>query len=101
MSTDGRQGKKSAPKWHAVGVSCTEHACAAARALSQKRFLSRESPPRLPLQDCTHPANCHCHYRHFSDRRDGPRRDAETGASGIRRMPEVNKRSGRGRRSSD
>jgi hypothetical protein len=100
MPADRKTIKQPPQNWHAVGIRCAENACAAVQALRQRRYLSREAP-RLPLADCTNPAGCHCRYRHFEDRRDGPRRDAETGASGIRRAPDVNRRSGRGRRSSD
>jgi hypothetical protein len=50
--------------------------CEAAKSLQDVRLLSLEAP-RLPLASCTHPAECRCTYRHFDDRRMGPRRARE------------------------
>ena len=60
----------------APGVKC----CKAANALVGKQYLFREGP-RLPLANCTMPANCTCKFKKASDRRDGDRRElgAETG----------------------
>jgi hypothetical protein len=52
----------------------------------------------LPLAQCD-ADRCNCKYRHFEDRRAGPRRSAETGAP-EKRTP-VNRREKRGRRSLD
>lgn len=101
MPADGRQRKTPLSQWHAVDVRCAGHACAAALALNEQRFLSRESPPRLPLPGCTQPEDCRCRYQHFDDRRAGSRRDNDAGLSGIRRAPDSNRRSGRGRRTTD
>jgi hypothetical protein len=65
--------------WHAVSIVPRPQACAAAHAIAGKRFLSQESPPRVPLEGCT-AATCACHYRHHSDRRahaDASRTSAE------------------------
>jgi hypothetical protein len=71
--------KKAANPWHAVSIAPGPRACDAARSLSGQRFLSREAPA-LPLKDCE-TAGCTCRYEHHDDRRDGPRRAQELGAS--------------------
>jgi len=101
MPVKGRQGKPSQRTWHSVEVRCPEPACAAALALQGRRFLSNETPPQLPLADCSDPAHCQCRYGHHDDRRDGPRRDADTSASAIFNIPDRNNRLGRGRRDED
>ncbi len=86
-------------RWNAVSIVCTSASCAAARALKGRRFLGAEAP-RLPLKDCTLAAACPCSYRKHSDRRAGPRREIDT--TGIRRSsPTPERRSSRGRRSTD
>ncbi|HUK03218.1 MAG TPA: hypothetical protein VLW26_13145 [Steroidobacteraceae bacterium] len=84
--------------WHAVTIVSTSHACAAAHALADKRFLSSEAP-KLPLRDCD-AARCECRYRHHEDRRAGARRQNEINGSGGRRIV-AERRGGRGRRDSD
>jgi hypothetical protein len=64
---------------HAVTVVTGAKACAAARALADQRFLSREAP-KLPLRNCAC-ANCECRYAHHEDRRRGPRRAREMGVA--------------------
>ncbi len=63
--------------WHAVGISTGLSCCQASVALRQTRFLSSYAPT-LPLEGCTQPKACMCKYKHFSDRRSGPRRTTET-----------------------
>jgi hypothetical protein len=63
--------------WHAVAISSPSSCCKAAQLLKQTRFLSSQAPP-LPLQGCTLSKSCHCKYKHFSDRRSGPRRATES-----------------------
>jgi hypothetical protein len=63
--------------WHAVGISTGASCCRASVFLRETRFLSSQAPP-LPLQGCTLPKSCVCKYRHFSDRRSGPRRTTES-----------------------
>lgn len=60
-------------RYHCVTVNAVGSACPAAVALKDVRILSADAP-RLPLADCTMPANCRCIYRHHDDRRAGPRR---------------------------
>jgi hypothetical protein len=63
--------------WHAVAISTGSTCCKAAQKLKQTRFLSSQAPS-LPLQGCTESRQCHCKYKHFSDRRSGPRRATES-----------------------
>ena len=63
--------------WHAVGISTGVSCCKASVFLRDTRFLSSQAPP-LPLQGCTLPKSCVCKYKHFSDRRSGPRRATES-----------------------
>jgi hypothetical protein len=62
------------------------------------RYLSRDAP-RLPLPTCPHPEKCQCSFRHYEDRRGGPRRNADIGAGGDK--PVTEKRKSRGRRARD
>ncbi len=66
-------------KYHCVAVIGGVRACAAAKALKDQRLLSADAPPRLPLATCDMPGDCRCTYRHFDDRRSGPRRADERG----------------------
>jgi hypothetical protein len=84
--------------WHAVTIVTPGHACDAANALTGRRFLSKEAP-RLPLEDCPSPEFCRCTYRHYSDRRTGPRRASDRGE--LRTVPIGERRIGRGRRTTD
>jgi hypothetical protein len=63
-------------QWHAVSVVGGPGACAAVRKLGPKRFLADEAP-RFPLPECSSAWHCKCIYRHFPDRRAGPRRAEE------------------------
>lgn len=65
-------------RYHAVSVVSGPRACDAAKQLKNVRVLSAEAP-RLPLATCDCPATCTCTYRHFDDRRAGPRRARERG----------------------
>ena len=65
------------PAHHAVTIEANANACEAARALVGHRFLAREAP-LLPLPDCG-VAECPCRYRHYQDRREGPRRAEDEG----------------------
>jgi hypothetical protein len=62
----------TANPWHAVAVVPNTPACSAAEQIRGKRFLSDEAP-RIPLSECAMPLRCRCVYRHFADRRAGPR----------------------------
>lgn len=86
--------------WKAVEVISELRGCAASKQLKGKRFLCDEAPT-LPLPGCT-AANCNCRYKHFSDRRSGPRRADELGVH-VHLMDNIpsNRRSIRGRRRED
>lgn len=84
--------------WHAVTIITPGHACDAANELKGQRFLSKEAP-RLPLAGCPSPEFCRCTYRHYSDRRTGPRRASDRGE--LRTAPIGERRANRGRRSTD
>lgn len=92
-------GGKSRFKYHCVEVVAPGSGCAAARALKHVRLLSAEAP-RLPLATCDHPSECKCIYRHFDDRRQGPRRDDE-GAGFSRPYSGPERRKRRSRRDTD
>jgi hypothetical protein len=94
----------SAPKrgkepWHAVSIVPHGRACPIALTFRGKRFLAAEAPT-LPLDGCTALTTCTCVYRHYTDRRAGPRRESEE--SGLQRTPPANEqRVKRGRREDD
>jgi hypothetical protein len=93
--------------WHAVGIVYVKPGCAACVSMKNVRFLAKEAP-LLPLKNCNNPAGCKCVYKHYGDRRTGPRRTAERwsaaqssqSAPGTRAVRE-NRRRGPGRRASD
>jgi len=92
------QGAKQ--QWHAVTIVTSGHACEAANLLKGHRYLSQQAP-KLPLECCPAPEYCRCTYRHFADRRGGPRRGADRGEP-IRSGPENGeRRATRGRRTDD
>jgi hypothetical protein len=92
------QAEPGKQAWHAVTICTPGHACDAANALKGHRFLSKEAP-RLPLKGCPSPEFCRCTYRHYSDRRAGPRRASDKGE--LRTAPIGERRSSRGRRTTD
>jgi hypothetical protein len=87
-------------KYRGVEVIAAADACDAARTLTSMRLLTAEAPPRLPLVACDRPDRCRCIYRHFNDRRQGPRRESEQA-----KLPAPHqgreRRTWRGRRDSD
>jgi hypothetical protein len=86
-------------KYHCVEVIAGDGACDAARSLKDVRVLS-EQAPLLPLRTCDQPATCKCVYRHFDDRRHGPRREYEHATKDLPHMG-AERRTGRGRRATD
>ncbi len=98
MSGSGKKPGKE--PWHAVGIVAGKGACEAALALRGKRYLSRTEAPSLPLSECTRGDGCRCTYRHYVDRRGGPRRADEL--TGLKRAPPKEEhRERRGRRDPD
>jgi hypothetical protein len=95
-----RSNARPTLKYRGVEVIASGDACPAARALQGLRLLTADAPRRLPLQDCDRPATCRCIYRHFVDRRQGPRRENEHAQIPLAHLgPE--RRHWRGRRDSD
>ena len=69
-------GGKPGLKYRGVEVIAAAGACEAAQSLKDVRLLTAETP-LLPLKACDRPSTCKCIYRHFEDRRRGPRRENE------------------------
>jgi hypothetical protein len=88
-------------KFHAVEIQVSAKACAAAQALGGRRFLSRETPPLLPLAQCDRAGECQCRYRHYDDRRADQRRETWGGGSAPPGRAPGPVRTSRGRRNSD
>jgi hypothetical protein len=90
--------------WHAVGISSGPACCRAALSLKNNRYLSHEAP-QLPLAGCTQAKTCLCRYKHYSDRRRGPRRESERFESVLSRRVAARRvderRTSRGRRATD
>lgn len=72
-----RQHLETRNPWKAVEIVPDYRGCAASKSLKGQRYLCDEAPT-LPLPGCTSP-KCNCRYKHFSDRRTGPRRADELG----------------------
>ncbi len=70
--------------------------CDASRKLGRMRFLADEAP-MLPLNACSQPGECHCVYKHWSDRRAGDRR-AKFDQQTIQLHGDANRRKGADRR---
>jgi hypothetical protein len=84
--------------YHAVSVLPGASACAAAYRSAGQRFLSREAP-RLPLPSCD-ARTCGCRFKHYKDRRAGPRRNSDVGLMAAS-PPSKERRQSRGRRAED
>lgn len=54
-------------KFHAVSLSYASNACAAAKNMHGRRFLSGAAP-KIPLADCD-VLECKCRFAHHADRR--------------------------------
>jgi len=87
-------------KYRCVEIISGARACAAAKALRDTKLLSAEAP-LLPLKTCDTPADCKCTYRHFADRRQGPRRENEHAFLLATAYTAAERRKKRGRRESD
>jgi hypothetical protein len=86
--------------FHAVEIRCSADGCPAAHEQRGKRFLGNDAPT-LPLDRCDRASRCRCHYRHFDDRRRGPRRSDEAGTPPPAQQRPVDERKSRGRRAED
>ena len=88
--------------YHAVSIRFAEGACAAAKGMTGRRFLS-SAAPRLPLPECD-AAVCECRFAHHKDRRSGKDRRSPFASgrlSGATGRHEAERREGIGRRKSD
>jgi hypothetical protein len=92
--------------WHAVGIAFTGAVCQACAPYKSVRFLAKEAPP-LPLRGCLNAKGCQGVYKHYPDRRGGPRRAVERRAfqpmtpTLVTKSVADNRRRSGGRRSSD
>jgi hypothetical protein len=94
------QRDRSSTKWRAVKIAPGLISCDAAGKLTDKIYLSMESP-QLPLDGCTE-KDCRCKYVHLDDRRDGGARRIELGElSAFFPVSQVERRQISGRRSTD
>ena len=67
--------------YHAVSIKFEKSACAAAKEMQGRRFLS-SAAPRLPLPDCD-ALTCSCRFTHHKDRRSARDRRSPFGAAGF------------------
>jgi hypothetical protein len=91
--------------WRATSIVHGKHACAAVKAIANKRFLDIEKIiPALPLPNCNVPA-CSCKYVFYEDRRAHPedrRQPASSQSAQYRKTGGTNRRrKPRGRRKGD
>jgi hypothetical protein len=92
--------------WHAVGIVTQRPSCPVCGSYKGVRFLAHEAPP-LPLRNCPDPKSCNSVYKHFPDRRAGPRRAEERRAFSpmtptvVTRGVRENRRGSTGRRRTD
>jgi hypothetical protein len=74
--------------FHAVAIKYSGNACDAAKAMTDRRFLSNAAP-RLPLPECNNP-DCRCMFAHHKDRRDDEyRRSPFASAAGSRSIGSI------------
>ena len=91
---------RSDTQWRAVKIKPGLICCGAAGKLTDKVFLSKESP-QLPLDGCTE-EDCRCKYVHLEDRRSGGDRRVELGELGaFLPINQTERRQRSGRRSVD
>lgn len=89
-------------KYHAVSIepSLLAPTCPALHGIENVRFLANEAP-MIPLPECDQGRACDCRYKHFDDRRQDERRDADIGLPGLPPPDHHERRSGPGRRGGD
>lgn len=78
--------------------------CDAARQFLGRHFPASETPPTLPLTDCSTPATCHCRYVEVPDHRRNKtdRRQLHDRRENLRFEPDKpSRRKNHGRRKSD
>lgn len=91
--------------WHAVTIVTSQPSCPVCGRYKGIRFLATEAPT-LPLKDCPTPKECSSVYKHFEDRRAGPRRSGERRAFqpmdlAVTRAVREDRRQSQGRRRTD
>ncbi len=97
-----RKPDAKASQFHAVSITFEQTACAAAKEMAGRRFLS-SAAPKLPLPECD-ALECNCRFKHHDDRRSGKDRRnpfSPSGLSGTTGKYEIEKRQGRDRRRQD
>jgi len=62
-----RKSDEPSTQFHAVSLAYAKSACAAAKSMEGRRFLSGTAP-RIPLPDCD-VLECKCRFVHHKDRR--------------------------------
>jgi len=100
LKRPGTESRSPVTGWHAVEIQCERDACGAARAEKGQRYLAAEAP-LLPLPKCDRRRDCNCRYRHFADRREGPRRSAEGAPPAQQAADQADRRYMEGRRVDD
>jgi len=88
--------------YHAVSIKFASNACAAAKEMANRRFLSTAAP-KLPLAECN-VMECKCRFVHHKDRRARKDRRSPFGPSGFGGATgsfEGEHRAGKDRRASD
>jgi hypothetical protein len=86
--------------WHAVRVETKASSCSAAHDLRKKRFLSKDAPS-LPLPECGNALGCPYTYKHREDRCGKQRRKGEQSFTSTQKIPKIEQRQSKGRRSDD
>ena len=74
------RGTTANTAYHAVSIKFDSNACAAAKEMEGRRFLS-SAAPRLPLPECNS-LDCRCRFLHHKDRRTNKDRRSPFAASG-------------------
>lgn len=92
--------KKTTPprSFHAVAIRPGDDSCEHVYRWTGRRILSSDAPT-LPLRGCT-AHTCTCQYKHFADRRAGPRRTTDHFNLPVE-FSGSERRLGRGRRATD
>lgn len=91
----------TAHNYQAVSIQCRADACAAAKAIAGKRFLTAAAPT-LPLAGCG-AAQCHCSYARHADQRsdEDDRRSVHSLQTELFTRTAAERRKRRGRRRTD
>jgi hypothetical protein len=91
--------------WHAVSIVSAQPKCPICGRHKGIRYLASEAPV-LPLRECPTPKLCNTVYKHYEDRRAGPRRSEERRAFqpmniAVSRSVRDDRRRSQGRRRTD